>query len=182
MPYPHTIDNGSGDRITFLRRVSDAAGDRLEVENVVQPGGGPPMHVHHHQTEALTVREGRLGCQRLGEEPAFADAGESVVFEAGEPHRFWNAGEGELRCTGYIRPPDNAEYFLAALYDSQKRAGGGRPDPFEIAFLISRYQSEFGMMAVPPLVQRLVFPVLVAIGTLLGKFDRYADAPQPVRR
>jgi hypothetical protein len=31
-------------------------------------------------------------------------------------------------------------------------------------------------------VQRIVFPVLVAIGTLLGRYRKYADAPEPVRR
>ena len=36
--YPHTIDNGAGERLTFLRRVPGVAGDRLEVENVVAPG------------------------------------------------------------------------------------------------------------------------------------------------
>ena len=38
------------------------------------------------------------------------------------------------------------------------------------------------MLEVPALAQRIVFPVLLAIGRLLGKFDRYADAPAPVRR
>jgi len=32
------------------------------------------------------------------------------------------------------------------------------------------------------LVQRVVFPLLVAVGQLLGKYDRYADAPEPVVR
>lgn len=31
--YPHTIDNGSGEQITFLRIVTDATGEWLEVEN-----------------------------------------------------------------------------------------------------------------------------------------------------
>jgi hypothetical protein len=47
--YPHTIENGAGERITFLRIVVSPTGDRLEVENVVTPGSGPPMHIHHHQ-------------------------------------------------------------------------------------------------------------------------------------
>ncbi len=59
--YPHTIDNGAGERLTFLRRVSGPEGDRLEVENVVTPGAGPPMHIHYYQEEVLTVREGRIG-------------------------------------------------------------------------------------------------------------------------
>ena len=180
--YPHTIENGAGERITFLRRVSDGSGDRLEVENLVRPGGGPPMHVHRYQTEALTVREGRLGWERPGEGPRFAEAGETVVFPAGDPHRFWNAGETDLRCTGSIHPPDNIEYFLAALFDSQKRAGSARPSPFDTAFLLTRYRSEFRLLAIPPLVQRILFPVLLVIGRLLGKLDRYAGAPAPVRR
>jgi hypothetical protein len=61
--YPYTIDNGDRERLTFVRRVAGPAGDRLEVENLVEPGSGPPMHVHHHQEEALTiehrVRDGR---------------------------------------------------------------------------------------------------------------------------
>jgi hypothetical protein len=38
------------------------------------------------------------------------------------------------------------------------------------------------MVEIPALVQRFVFPVLVAVGTLLGRYTRYADAPEPVRR
>jgi quercetin dioxygenase-like cupin family protein len=100
------------------------AGDRLEVENVVTPGAGPPMHVHRHQEEALTVREGRLGYQRPGGPEQFAGPGETVAFKPGEAHRFWNAGEGDLRCTAYIEPADNAEYFLTELFESTKRSGG----------------------------------------------------------
>jgi len=180
--YPHTIENGAGERLTFLRRVPGATGDRLEVENVVKPGAGPVMHVHHHQEEALTVVQGRIGYRRLGEEARFAGPGETVVFREGEAHRFWNAGEEDLRCAGYIEPADNVEYFLAAIFGSQRRGGGSRPDPLDAAFLARRYRSEFGMVGIPAPVQRLVFPVLVAVGRALGRYEKYADAPEPVRR
>jgi uncharacterized cupin superfamily protein len=176
--YPHTIENGAGERITFLGR----SGDRLEVENVVTPGSGPPMHVHHLQEEALTVQEGKIGYQRQDEQPQFAEPGETVAFKAGESHKFWNAGEGDLRCTGCIEPADNIEYFLGAIYASQRKSGGSRPDPFEAAFLTRRYRTEFGMSEIPAAVQRLVFPVLVVVGRLLGKYRKYADAPEPVTR
>ena len=107
--YPHTIENGHGEQLTFLRRVTTPRGEVVEVENRVQPGSGPPMHVHYHQEESLTVVQGRIGYQRPGEEPRFAGMGETVTFGAGEPHRFWNAGEDELRCTGQIGPPDSIE-------------------------------------------------------------------------
>jgi quercetin dioxygenase-like cupin family protein len=180
--YPHTIDNGAGERITFVRRIQDLEGERLEGENLVKPGIGPPMHVHYYQEEALTVRQGRLGYQRSGEPPRFAGPGETVVFEPGETHRFWNAGEEDLSCTAYIQPADNAEYLLTELFESQRVSGGSRPSMFDVAFLMRRYRSEFYMAEIPAVVQRLVFPVLVTVGRLLGKYKKYADAPEPVRR
>lgn len=180
--YPYTIENGAGERITFLRRVAGPDGDRLELENLLEPGAGPPMHIHHYQEEALTVERGRAGYQRAGEPPRYAGPGETLVFQPGEPHRFWNAGNDRLLCRGYIRPPDNVEYFLSALYASQQRSGGRRPDPFDAAFLMRRYRSEFGMVGLPALVERFVLPAQVALGRLLGKYRKYADAPEPVRR
>jgi quercetin dioxygenase-like cupin family protein len=176
--YPYTIDNGAGERLTFLRR----EGDRLEVENVVSPGSGPPMHIHHLQEEAVTIEQGRIGYRRAGEPERFAGPGETVVFKAGEEHKFWNPGEVDVRGTGYIEPADNIEYFLTEVYASMKRSGGKRPDPFDVAFLTRRYRSEFAMTEIPAPVQRLVFPLLVAVGRLLGRYKRYAGAPEPVRR
>jgi quercetin dioxygenase-like cupin family protein len=180
--YPHTIDNGAGERLTFVRRVQGPAGDRLEAENRVAPGSGPPMHVHHYQEEALTVQQGRIGYQRPGEQPQFAGSGETVVFKPGDAHKFWNAGDDDLVCTGYIQPPDTIEYFLGAIYASQRASGGSRPGLFDAAFLTWRYRSEFAMTEIPAPVQRFVFPVLVTVGRLLGKYRKYADAPEPVRR
>jgi uncharacterized cupin superfamily protein len=179
--YPFTIDNGAGERITFLGRAPGLRGERVEVENVVAPNVGPPMHVHHHQEEALTVVAGRIGYQRPGEPERFAGPGETVVFPPGDAHRFWNAGDGELRCRGHIEPAHNAEFFLSALFDAQRRAGSLRPHPIEMAFLAQRYRSEFAMLEIPAPVQRLLFPVLVVVGRLLGRLARYADAPEPVR-
>ena len=179
--YPHTIENGTGERITFSRKPGGTAGDRLEAENVVQPGAGPPMHVHHRQEEALTVRQGRIGYQTLGQPPQYAGPGETVTFGAGEPHTFWNAGESDLVCSGYIDPILNVEYFLTEMFASAKR-GGGRPDPFDMAFLVTRYRSELAVLEIPPTIQRLVFPMMVALGHLLGRYRRYADAPPPASR
>ncbi len=180
--YPHTIDNGAGERLTFVRRVPGRTGDRLEVTVAAEPGAGPPMHVHHRQEESLTVQEGRVGYQRAGEAPRYAGPGEQVTFAPGEVHRWWNVGEGELRCTGHIEPADNIEYFLGAIFDSQKRSGSLRPDPFDAAFLSRRYRSEFAITEIPEPVQRFVFPVQVAVGRLLGRYRRYAGAPEPVGR
>jgi uncharacterized cupin superfamily protein len=169
--------------LTFLRRVPGrTGGERLEVDIVSAPGAGPPMHVHHHQTEAMTVEQGRLAYQYPGEPPRYAGAGESVTFPPGAAHRWWNPDDAPLRCQGYIEPADNIEYFLSAIFESQRRGGGDRPDRWDAAFLARRYRGEFDILEIPALVQRLVFPVVVVVGHLLGRYARYADAPAPVRR
>ena len=109
--YPHIIENGAGERLTFLRVSPGRDGDRLEAVNLVRPGSGPPMHAHLLQEEGLTVQRGRMAYQRPGQPPQFAGVGESVVFKPGEAHKFWNAGDGDLECLGYIEPPDNIEYI-----------------------------------------------------------------------
>lgn len=177
--YPYTIDNGGGEWLTFAARVQEPDGERVVGEARVAPGAGPPMHVHYHQEEAFTVVQGRLGYQIAGREPAFAAAGETVVFPAGQAHRFWNAGEAELRCSAYLKPAGNAEFFLGALFASQKANGGRRPALLDVAFLAQRYRTEYCMVEIPVIVQRLAFPLLVAAGRALGRYGKYADAPAP---
>jgi quercetin dioxygenase-like cupin family protein len=178
--YPRTIQNGSGEEITFLDHVRQPSGDYLEVENSVQPGAGPPMHVHYLQEEAMTVLSGRMGYQIRDEAPKYLEAGDTAVFAPGVAHRFWNAGDSVLQCRGRATPAYNLEYFLTALYASAKEQGNGRPNLQDAAFLVTRYKSEFGMVAIPEVVQRVLFPIQLWFGRRSGRFAKYADAPEPV--
>ena len=182
MTYPHTIENGGGERLTFVARRRDERGEYLEGDNSVAPGAGPPMHVHHLQEESITVERGTLGYQRKGQPEQIAGPGETVTFPPGDAHRFWNAGDEELFCTGTIRPPDNVEYFLGEIFASMQRHGGKRPGVFDAAYLSHRYRSEFEILEAPAPVRRFVFPVIAAAGRLLGMHRRFAGAPEPVKR
>ena len=85
--YPRTIENGSGEELTFLGITRHPDGDRLEAEAFAQPGAGPPMHVHHLQEEAMTVVSGNLGFQIVDEQPRFDGAPEPVRESHAEfPH------------------------------------------------------------------------------------------------
>jgi hypothetical protein len=46
--YPHTVENSARERITFVQRVQDPAGDRLEFENHLKLGSGPPINIHNY--------------------------------------------------------------------------------------------------------------------------------------
>ncbi len=43
--YPYSIDNGSGEALTFLGVVRAPDADRVEAEGLAQPGAGPPIRV-----------------------------------------------------------------------------------------------------------------------------------------
>jgi quercetin dioxygenase-like cupin family protein len=180
--YPNTIDNGGGEQLTFVALGRDERGEYLEAHNVVAPGAGPPMHVHHLQEESLTVERGTIGYQREGEAEQTAGPGETVTFPPGDGHRFWNAGDEDLVVSGTIRPPDNVEYYLTEIFASMRRNGGKRPGLFDAAYLERRYRTEFATLVVPDPVRRLLFPAIVAAGRLLGMHRRFAGAPEPVRR
>ena len=64
----------------------------------------------------------------------------------------------------------------------QTKRQADKPGAFDAAFLLTRYKSEFDILDIPRPVKKLVFPVLLLLGRLLGKFKKYADAPQPAQR
>ena len=107
---------------------------------------------------------------------------QTVVFGPGEPHRFRTAGKEDLLGPGYIQPVDNAERLLKTIFEAQRETVGSRPDPLEAAFLTRRCRDEFYVTETPAVVQCFAFPVLVIVGRALGKYEKYADAPEPVRR
>jgi quercetin dioxygenase-like cupin family protein len=176
--YPHTISNGHGEEITFVRLVKDTEGDWLEVRNQVTPGVGPPMHVHHLQDECLTVLKGKIGVEIEGKEPVFYGVGDTVLFKRGEIHRFWNAGNDVVVCEGWVKPAYNFEYFLTEIFSSTKENGGKAPRPFDGAYLLSKYRSEFDMASIPSFVKKVVFPVTLFVGKLMGKHRKFDKAPE----
>jgi quercetin dioxygenase-like cupin family protein len=176
---PHTIENTTGEKLIFSRITVKNGVEYLEGENEVRPNAGPPMHVHYKQDESFTVVSGKLGYQVLGEEKKYAGPGETILFKAGKPHKFWNAGNEMLYCTGVISPPGNVVYFLTQIFKSSNE-NGGRPGIYDAAFLLDRYKPEFGMLEIPPFVQKIIFPMALFLGNILGKNKKFKDAPPSI--
>src|SRR5262245_12084398 len=177
--YPYTVDNGLGETLTFNGVTHGPDGVRLEAGGTARPGVGPPMHVHYLQDEWVRVVRGRLGYQSPGGPEQFAGPGEEVVWPAGTAHKWWNAGTDELQTAGWCSPPDNLEFFLNALFASTKE-NGGRPGLFDAAFLTTRYRSEFAMLELPAFVRHILIPIAYVVGTALGKYRKFKDAPVPI--
>lgn len=179
--YPHVIENGSGETLTFTKVLQEPDGDVVIGSNLVQPNSGPPMHVHWLQDEGFTVIKGKMGYQIQGGPEQFAAEGESFVFKRGIPHRFWNAGEDVLQCEAWVKPAHNFVYFLTAIFAAQQKSGSPRPSMLDAAYLLRRYRSEFDMLGIPFLVKKLVMPLVYITGRLLGKYKHFEDAPEPVK-
>jgi quercetin dioxygenase-like cupin family protein len=179
--YPHTIENCIGEKIIFHSLQKEADGDRLIVENFVEPGVGPVMHTHWLQDEVLTVVKGRIGYEILGQEKMYAGPGETVAFKKGTPHRFWNDGDDILHCTGYIKPAYTVAFFLSSIFAAQNKSGEAKPEMFDAAYLMTRYSSEYEMNEMPGFVKKVILPITYNIGKILGKYNHFKDAPEPVR-
>ena len=175
---PHSIENITGEKLTFLRIFVKDGVEYLETESEVQPNAGPPMHVHYKQDESLTVLSGKIGYQELRGEKKYAGPGETVLFKVGVPHKFWNAGNEPLRLSGYASPANNIVYFLSHIYKSMNE-NGGRPGMYDAAYLLDRYKTEFRMLEIPTFVQKLMFPVVLFLGSIRGKKKKFIDAPDP---
>jgi mannose-6-phosphate isomerase-like protein (cupin superfamily) len=178
--YPHTIENGLGEKIIFHSVQQEPDGDRVIVENLVTPGHGPIMHTHFLQDESLTVVKGKIGYQVMGQEKKYANEGETLLFKRGTPHRFWNAGDDTLNCKGWIKPANTIVFFLSALYDAQKKSGSTQPEKFDAAYLTTRYSKEYDIPEIPAFVKKIIMPMTCIVGRMLGKFKKFEDAPEPV--
>ncbi len=179
--YPHTIENSIGEKIIFQSVEPAPGGDKVIVESFCKPGAGPVMHTHLKQEEELTVVSGKMWYQILGQEPILATAGETVLFKRGTPHKFWAEGPDNLHCKGWIHPANTIVFFLSAVYAAQNKSGKGQPEAFDGAYLLTKYASEYDMPEIPSFVKKVIFPITVFIGHLLGKYKHFKDAPAPLK-
>ena len=178
---PHTIENCIGEKLIFHSIQKEHDGERLLVENYVKPGIGPVMHTHLLQDESLTVISGRIGYQLLGQPEQFANRGETILFKRGTPHRFWNAGQDTLHCKGWIKPANTSVFYLSAIFAAQNKSGKATPEKFDGAYLIKRYSSEYDLPGMPAFVKKIIIPVTYFVGRILGKYEHFKNAPDPIK-
>ncbi len=80
-----------------------------------------------------------------------------------------------------MRPAHNYEYFIRHVFRSANEAEDLKPGAFDAAFLLTRYQSEIEILDVPKRVKKFLFPLLLILGKMTGRFSKFSDAPPPIR-
>jgi mannose-6-phosphate isomerase-like protein (cupin superfamily) len=170
----------TGEVMIFQTTSRDTGGDAVLVETIVRPGGFvAATHVHPHQTERFEVLDGRLGL-RAGAKQLVAVAGEVATVKPGTPHRFWNAGDVDVRFLCEVRPALEFESLIEtmfALAADGKTNRKGMPNPLRLA-VIARSHFDTVRLPFPPVwIQRTALALGATVGRLLGYRATVAGAP-----
>jgi quercetin dioxygenase-like cupin family protein len=171
------LENRHTREILQMRRVHEADGQTvLAIDGSLPPrAAGPPLHVHFLQREEVQVKAGTLAA-RVGKEEILVKAGGTGVFPAGVAHAWWNAGEDLLELSGRAVPAGDLDRYLQAILAVLNASESGRPSLFYIAHVLWRHRETQALMLPPPMIQRILFPVVLFVGRALGKY-RGADWP-----
>ena len=164
------LENRHTGEVLVMRRMRDAQGQIvLTLDGTLPPGtSGPPLHVHFHENEEGIVKAGTLGAQ-IGKDKFVVPAGGNVVLPAGSPHRWWNAGDDLLEFSGHVVPVDLDRYLQAVF--AVLNASNGRPPIFYLAHVLWRHRDTQLLSIPPPPIQRILLPVVLIIGRILGKYN-----------
>jgi len=165
------LENRHTGEILQMRRERDPSGEvALIIEGSLPPrSNGPPPHVHFEQREEGRVQAGTLGA-RIGEKTLVVETGGDAVFAAGIVHSWWNAGENVLEFNGRVTPAVDLDHFLEALFAVLNASTTGRPSIFYLAHVLWRHRRTHAVVTPPMAIQRILFPAVLLIGRVLGKY------------
>jgi quercetin dioxygenase-like cupin family protein len=179
-----TIENPvTGERIVFHQTSRETNGEAVVFETFVKPHGFvAAAHIHPKQEERFEILSGVLGLNLDGEE-IVADPGETLTVPAGTPHRFWNAGDDEVRFRCEVRPALQFERLLEtmfALAADGKTNKKGMPNPLRLA-VIARAHFDVVRLPFPPaFVQRVGLALGAPLGRLVGYRPTYVRTVEPL--
>ena len=122
------------------------------------------------QREEGIVKAGTLGAQ-VGTEKIIVPTGGTAVLPAGVVHKWWNAGDDLLELGGRVIPANDLDRYLQAIFAVLNASPSGRPSIFYIAHVLWRHRHTQSVQVPPPFIQRMVFPLVLFVGRILGKYS-----------
>src|SRR5438309_5452566 len=104
------LQSGPGRDLIFKVTGEDTGGafDYFIVE--VAPHGGPPLHVHHKQEEAIHVLTGRYKI-RVGDDVFTCEEGGFALLPSGMPHAFLNLTDEPGRIIVVYTPGGGHKFY-----------------------------------------------------------------------
>ena len=131
------------DLITFKATGEETNGEFLLIETLVLPGGGPPPHVHHRESERFYVLEGEF--EFLAQDEWIKAAPGSFVYvPKGSLHTFRNASDTVGRILVLVAPAGLEKFFEeAGEPGTDISSPPGPPDVEKLLATAERYGIEF---------------------------------------
>ena len=170
----------TGETIHFRRTAADTAGELVEIECTVQPGGGvAAAHVHPFQSERFEVLEGTLEFRRERRKVT-APAGEVVTVEPGTVHSFRNVGETPASFVCEVRPALQFERFIETMFGlaaDGKTNRKGMPSPLRLDVIANAHVDDLRLPDVLPFAQKAALATGAALGRLAGFEPTYEPTP-----
>ena len=143
----------------------------LELRGTLPPHReGPPLHVHYLEDEEGIVTAGRLSAD-VGGQRVEVGPGEAVRLPRGVPHRWWNAGDEPLAFEGTVQPAADFDRYVQAIFEVMNAGPPNRPPLFYLAHVVLRHRQTQAALIMPRWLQSVLFRVVVAIGTITGRYQ-----------
>ncbi len=167
---PLVLENRhTGERLE-LRRIAQDGETWLELKGSLPPHrDGPPLHVHHDEHEGGRVLSGTLSAMVDGRKIEVR-AGEAASFPRGCAHRWWNDGSETLVFEGFARPVVDLDRYLQAAFEVINAGPPDRPPLFYITHVAWRHRRTQAPLVMPRPIQAVLFPIVVLVGSLLGRY------------
>lgn len=145
-----TINLGNSKLV--LKATSEQTGDAYAVmEFNIEPGGGSPFHIHHHEDEMLYIIAGTLTFY-VADQVEDAAKGAFMRLPRGIVHAFRNRTNQPVQTLITVSPGGLDQYFLAVDALSRAAATDSTIGPDDFARLNEQYGLEFFGLPVDPAV------------------------------
>ena len=158
-----------GMRVTCRASAASSGGELLSFDFWMRGDATPPpMHVHPHQEERITVVTGSVR-SRSGAADRLLSPGDTVVSPPGEQHTVGPAGNEDVEMVVELRPALAYEQFIERSF-ALDRAGHvnakGRGNPLRMA-TARPHEAEFFLPRIPITLQRALLRALDRLGRRL---------------
>jgi quercetin dioxygenase-like cupin family protein len=152
---PHT-----GDKLIITRATVSTSGRVLGMEAIYQQAQEfAPEHYHPFQEERFEVLSGTLRTKINGKVRDYK-AGEVFIIPAGTPHGMYNAHQEPVHFAWEIKPALRSESMFTRLYEAlhtNTLDKKGRPSLKVTFYILSDFQQEFRLTAIPLFLQKIIF-------------------------
>lgn len=160
----------------MFRIRTDNGVEELRLDGSLPPHRqGPPLHIHVEEDERAEVISGVASAIVDGRQLVIG-AGGTSYFPKGSAHRWWNDGDVELVLRGAATPAVDLDRYLQALFEVLNAGPPNRPPIFYMAHVLYRHRKTQLTLVGPRAVQQVLFPIVVWLGFVLGKY-RGTDWP-----